>query len=241
MKAARIVTGLPVFTKIEAIYKEVGWEPLFDRRKRRKLQMFYNIQNNNAPEYLCNEVPPCIQSTTRYPLRNGQDIIVPFCRLTLTSESFFPSTIREWNKLDLTVRNTDTLAKFKSELRNTVTVNKPPLHYSYGPRKLNILLTQLRCSASFLNYDLYRVNIITDPFCQCGESIEDTHHFFFGCRLHANHREILFNSLHWLPDRCAIDVELLTRGNSDLTTYQNIQIFKLVQDFIKRSNRFLIS
>ena len=241
LEAARIVTGLPVFTKIETVYQEVGWEPLYDRRKRRKLQMFYNIQSNNAPDYLRNQVPPCIQSTTRYPLRNGQDIIVPFCRLSLTSESFFPSTIREWNKLDLTVRNTDSPAKFKSEVRKIDIPNRPPPHFSYGPRKLNILLTQLRCSASFLNYDLYRKNIITDPSCDCGENIEDIHHFLFECRLYANHREILFNSLHWLPDRCAIDIELLTRGNSDLSTDQNIQIFKLVQDFIKRSNRFLIS
>jgi hypothetical protein len=31
--------------------------------------MFYNIQNNNAPRYLCDLIPPTIQSTTVYPLR----------------------------------------------------------------------------------------------------------------------------------------------------------------------------
>jgi hypothetical protein len=34
-------------------------------------------------------------------------------------------------------------------------------------RKLNIALTQLRCFASFLNYDLYQVNIVSDPSCRC--------------------------------------------------------------------------
>jgi hypothetical protein len=28
-----------------------------------------------------------------------------------------------------------------------------PKHFMYGPRKLNVILTQLRCSASFLNND----------------------------------------------------------------------------------------
>jgi hypothetical protein len=28
---------------------ELGWESLTERRIRRKLQLFYNIQNNNAP------------------------------------------------------------------------------------------------------------------------------------------------------------------------------------------------
>jgi hypothetical protein len=33
-------------------------QALAERRKRRKLQMFYNIQNNNAPMYLCDLIPP---------------------------------------------------------------------------------------------------------------------------------------------------------------------------------------
>jgi hypothetical protein len=46
LEAARIVTGLPIFASSILIYKELGWESLAERRKRRKLQMFYNIQNN---------------------------------------------------------------------------------------------------------------------------------------------------------------------------------------------------
>jgi hypothetical protein len=53
LEAARIVTGLPIFASSILIYKELGWESLTERRKRRKLEMFYNIQNNNAPRYLC--------------------------------------------------------------------------------------------------------------------------------------------------------------------------------------------
>ena len=62
LEAARIVTGLPIFASSILIYKELGWESLTERRKRRKLQMFYNIQNNNAPRYLCDLIPPTIQS-----------------------------------------------------------------------------------------------------------------------------------------------------------------------------------
>ena len=88
-----------------------------ERRKRRTLQMFYNIQNNNAPMYLCDLIPPTIQSTTVYPLRNGSHIITPFCRLWNTYDSFIPSTIRQWNSLDPSIRNVDSIAKFKTELR----------------------------------------------------------------------------------------------------------------------------
>ena len=70
LEAARIVTVLPIFANSILIYKELGWESLPERRKRRKLQMFYNIQNNSAPKYLCDLIPPTIQSATVYPLRN---------------------------------------------------------------------------------------------------------------------------------------------------------------------------
>jgi hypothetical protein len=40
-----------------------------------------------------------------------------------------------------------------------------PKHFFCGPRKLNIILTQLRNSASFLNFDLFRVGIVSDPSC----------------------------------------------------------------------------
>jgi uncharacterized protein YqjF (DUF2071 family) len=36
LEAARIVTGLPIFASSILIYKELGWESLAERRKRRK-------------------------------------------------------------------------------------------------------------------------------------------------------------------------------------------------------------
>jgi hypothetical protein len=76
-----------------------------------------------------------------------------------------PSTMKTWNSLNNTIRNVDTLSKFKSELKKIdETANHAvPKHYFYGPRKLNNILTQLRSSASFLNYDLFRVEIASDP------------------------------------------------------------------------------
>ena len=74
LEAARIVTGLHIFTKTEILYIETGWELLSVRRKRRKLQLFYNIVNKNTPNYLCTLIPPTIQSISVYPLRNWNDI-----------------------------------------------------------------------------------------------------------------------------------------------------------------------
>ena len=242
LDAARIVTGLPIFTRKSVIYKEIGWETLQERRRRRKLQMFYNIQNENAPQYLCKLIPPTIQSTTIYPLRNGNDIIVPYCRLSLTNHSFIPSTIRQWNSLDLPLRNATSLSQFKYELKKLNEKDRNlPKYYNYGPRKLNILLTQFRCSATFLNQDLYRINIISDPSCRCGAPHEDSYHYFFVCPIYTTIRKTLIDSLAWLPDCLNLDLSLLTCGNDTLTDEQNEEIFKNVFHYIKSTKRFLVT
>ena len=53
LEAVRIFTGLLIFTKTEILYIETGWELLSVRRKRRKLELFYNMVIANTPNYLC--------------------------------------------------------------------------------------------------------------------------------------------------------------------------------------------
>ena len=124
-----------------------------------------NLRSNGPSDYRAvTLIPPTVQSTTIYPLRNGSDLIIPFGRLSITTESFIPSTVKLWNRLDQFDRNLDTLTKFKKAIRKEQSDNTKhiPKHFYYGPRKLNIILTQLRNSYSFLNYDLSKVNIVND-------------------------------------------------------------------------------
>jgi hypothetical protein len=139
------ITGLPIFTQTEYLCRETGWKRLEERRTRRKLKLFCNIQNGSTSPYLLDRIPPTIQSTTIYPLRNGNDIIVPFCRFSLTRDHFVPATVREWNSLILSLHNLDTLSKFKKAICSSISM-PIPRHYYYGPRKLNYLNTSsLQC------------------------------------------------------------------------------------------------
>ena len=137
-------------------------------------------------------------------------------------------------------------------------------HHSYGPRKLNILLAQLRCNASFLSYDLCKVQIVSNTSCNCGAPCENStscncgapcenstscncgapcehsHHFFCDCDKYTDNREILFDSLNWLSSSINIDVKLLTKGSDFLTYQENTTIFKLAFKYIKDSKRFTI-
>ena len=187
-----------------------------------------------------NIIPPTIQSTTIYPLRNGRDIIVPFCRLSLTQDSFIPSTIRQWNNLDESVRNLDSISKFKSAIRRESHLQPIPKYLMYGPRKLNITLTQLRHSASFLNDDLYKVNIVNNATCSCGAPRETVYHYLLECNKYSNTRAEMLNSLRWLPNKYKIDVNFLTNGNTELDYEQNLTVMRNVYRYIKGTKRFLI-
>ena len=69
------------------------------------------------------------------------DIILPFCRLSSTSDLFIPSAIKMWNSLNNNIRNSDTLSKFKSELKKIDKTENLFVHKIFfcGPRTFNII------------------------------------------------------------------------------------------------------
>jgi hypothetical protein len=105
-----------------------------------------------------------------------------------------------WNSLNNNIRNVDTLSKFKSELKKIDETEKHsvPKHFFCGPRKLNIILIQLRNSASFLNFDLFRVGIVSDPSSRCGAALKNLKHFFLDCPIYIQARTILIGVFDYI-------------------------------------------
>ena len=232
LEAGRIVTGLPLFTSRESIYFETGWDLLSDRRRIRKLSMFYSIHNNIAPDYLCDLMPPLVGQQTQYNLRDNSNYVIPFCRLEITKNSFFPSATNEWNHLNNEIRNSPNINIFKRKIK--LQTPQPPTYFNFGDRKLNIIHTRLRHMCSSLNADLHRVNLKPYPSCNCGHPFEDAIHFFMECPLYEDHRTTLFRDLN----KYTITIELLLAGDSNLSTEENIDIFSSVHFYLKRTQRF---
>ena len=59
-----------------------------------------------------------------------------------------------------------------------------------------IILGQLRCNASFLNYDLGEVIVLSNAFCICAAQCGNAHPFIFDCDKYIDNRGILNND--WL-------------------------------------------
>ena len=234
LEAARIATGATKLVSVQKLYDETGWETLEIRRRKHRLVLFYKMYNNISPLYLSSLVPPLVQNTSNYSLRNADDIRTIHARTSLYSNSFLPSTIRDWNNLPSADRNADSVNSFKQHLSHG-RVSVPEYFYT-GNRRMQILHTRLRTGCSSLKHDLYSKNIIDSPFCdcRCGD-IENTEHFFFKCHLYRDHRLVLHNSI---MQHCNVSLNVILRGNESLSNEINIRIFESVHKFIKNSNRF---
>ena len=99
LEAARIATGATKLVSVQKLCDETDWETLEIRRRKHRLVLFYKMYNNISPLYLSSLVPPLVQNTSNYSFRNADDIRTIHARTSLYSNSFLPSTIRDWNNL----------------------------------------------------------------------------------------------------------------------------------------------
>ena len=93
------ITGAIRGTNTVKLYQELGLESLQNRRKLRRLSLFYKIYNDQSPLYLYNLIP------AKTPLRNLKEIPTIKLNHRFFENSFFPATITEWNDLDYSLRS----------------------------------------------------------------------------------------------------------------------------------------
>ena len=136
------------------------------RRNKHKLVIFYKILHGIAQACLSDIVPPLIQDTTTYNLRNAGNIQNYRVCTNLFSNYFFPSTVRAWTDLPNDIKDAPSVGSFKYKINKNL--RSPQKFYNAGTRKGQILQARLRMECSSLNSDLHRKNIVPNPFCRCG-------------------------------------------------------------------------
>ncbi len=191
-EAARIVTGATKLCSIANLYRDLKWETLSLRRKNNKLVQLYKMKNGLTPTYLTTLIPT--ETQQRYALRNVNNIPSLCGRTQQYTNSFLPSTIRDWNSLPESTRYAPTISSFKYRL-NKDTSKSSPL-FNVGTRKDQILHARLRMSCSSLNYDLYRKSIIDSPLCTCGAP-ETVSHFLISCRQYQHQRQLYLTDIRY--------------------------------------------
>ena len=188
-----------------------------------------------TPSYLSECLTPLVSTVSNYNLPNNANYVTPVIRLDSYS-SFFPTSVRLWNNLDVNTRNLPTVESLKRKLKNPT--DKPPLYYNIGNRKINIIHTRLRHRSSSLKADLFRVNLENDQECRCGWPIEDSIHYFLECPLYQRQRSLYIDTVEVAGADDLITTVLF--GTTSLCDNTNKNNFVKIHNFIQQSGRFII-
>ena len=164
-----------------------------------------------------------MQVTTRYNLRNSNDIQTIHTNSNLFHSSFFPATIRAWNNnFSDDTKEATSIASFKFHLNRNI--SKPPIYYNTGSRKGQILHSRMRMECSSLKS--ISSGRISWPIPLASVELLIAH-IFFNCPRYAAARTI------YLPNNInAYTSHDFLFGTDNKTQGENETLFSQVKEFI---------
>jgi len=239
-KAALAITGAIQGTSKDKIYQELGLESLKLRRWYKRLCCMFKIMNEKAPNYLINLIPKR-QQTIR--TRNNH-IPIFHCRTDCFQYSFFPSTLKDWFRLDYSIRNSESISAFKNKLLSSIRPIQNQVFNIFDPNGLKFL-TRLRLGFSHLNEHRFRHNLenCINPLCSCSLEVDDTIHYLLHCHHFCHLRDDLMNSVssvceNFITFTDNVKKDILLYGDPRLDGIRNKLILEATINYIKKSERF---
>ena len=241
--AARIVTGAYPSTSRVKLLKELGWESIAERLKQLRMILFQKIHNGSTRP-LIRSCLPNIADTNKD--TRTKFYYAPYkINTTRFNRTFFPDTIKLWNKLPSKYYNIEDLRIYLK-----TTYNPPKRRFNnIGSKIGNMFHMQLRVNRNNLNQSRWEISLEESPKCDfCGEKREDIKHFVLKCNKYNREREKLMLEIQPLFgkqfDRFSqpkiLDILLFGLPNIDndhSIWLNNKQIASSFQRFILSTNR----
>ena len=194
-------------------------ETLKKRRWYRKLCCFYKVYKCHSLKYLFNIIPVTV---SRCNTRNTNNILQFKVKCNFFWNSFFPFAVIEWKKLNLNIRNSESLNVFKNSLVKFICPSGNSVFNCHNPRGV-ILLTTLRLGLSHLRE--HKSNMVF----KIGNDIETLAHFLLHCPHYSNERSTILitirNINRHIFDKNDLQItETLLYGDSSLDNKRNTYI-----------------
>ena len=140
------------------------------------------------------------EKTCSYFTRNADNIPLFNIKHNFDKNSFFLSTLIQWNNLDSNLRSSENFGLFKNNILKFIRPKPFFLKISFfnwcnlkGIR----LITPLRLELSHLCEHKFKYNFqnCLNPLCNCSSSIESTSHFLLRCLIFNDKRHTPLNTL----------------------------------------------
>ena len=198
--------------------------------------MFYKMVYQSTPPLLYNLLPCKVEKRTHHNLRNKGNIDTPRARIDAHKYSFLPSTIKDWNQLDLKIKEAPSVNAFKRAI--TKFKEPPPPHYYLGKRRNNAHHARLRIGCSALRKDLFsQLHAVPSPLCACGGGggVENAIHYFYDCTLYANERLPFMDQLYTIEK---FTMATLLYGDKNYSPETNKKFVECVHSYMESTKRF---
>ena len=137
---ALAITGAIRGTSREKLYPELGFESLVSRRWYLKLCCFREVFKTQSRMYLFKVIPIAKRACIT---RNNDKLPHFKVKRNYFKSYFFSSTVIEWNRVDLDIRNSESLTSFKSKVLKFIRSSENSIFLCNNPRGIQ-LLTRLR-------------------------------------------------------------------------------------------------
>ena len=175
-----------------------------------------NIFNSEHPHYLFKLIP---SRSSSYVTRNIHNIPFFKTRHTFFKNSFFPSTIIEWNKLDHNIRNSSSFNIFRKSILKFIRPSANSLFNCHNPK----FIIRQRLGINHLHEHKFKHSFqdSLNPFCSCGLDNESTVHFFLHCTT-------------YIIERCTLLIAVVNIDNNLLELCEPV----LIRTLLFGSNSF---
>ena len=221
--AALAITGALRGTSKENLYQELGFESLQSRRWFRKSSFFYKMIKNKSQSYLYHLIP---KQSTSYSTRNSKNLPAIKANHCFFKNTFFPSTVIEWNKLDSNIRCSPSYKLFRKQILEFI--RPQPKSIFNAPNSLGLTyLTRLRVGLSHLHEHKFHTS----------------KHYLLHCSNFKNERQTLLQNVRiGNPNLLSMNedalIHLLLYGDNSLTVNRNTFLLNSVIEYIISTERF---
>ena len=125
--------------------------------------LFFKLKKNKYQSYLFDMIPKVLSTRTT---RNHNNIPLFNVKHEYLRNSFFPSTVTEWNKLNNNIRNSESVSAFKKQILKFIRPSPNSTFNVHNPHGIKLLI-RLRVGLSHLREHKFRRNFqdSLDPFC----------------------------------------------------------------------------
>ena len=158
--------------------------------------------------------------------------------------SFFPSVIIEWNKLDHNLRRCDSYNIFKSNILKFIEPSSNTFFDCHDPIGIKYI-TRIQFGLGHIQVHKFKHSFqdTFNPICNWDNDFESAIHFFLHCPLYSNERRTLLSNFinidHKLLDNTDFSLtQTLLFANTTFNIKENTKIINLTIAFVLSTKRF---